>query len=71
MQPINYTALVVKYLLNVVAFAVIYAILAYFLLSINITGFTASAISIVIAGLGMMAVMRKVGPWIDQRLAKK
>lgn len=69
-QPINYKALIVKYIFNVVFFALLYALISFLLLSIKITGFTASVVAIAASGFGMMYLMKKIGPWIDKRLEK-
>ena len=71
MQPINYKLLVVKYIINVVLFAVLYVLIAYLLLYFNISGFPAGVIPIIVAGFGMINLMKIIGPWIDSHLVKK
>lgn len=70
-EPINYTAMIVKYIINVLIFAMIYAFVELLLLFFNVNGVVANVAGIVVAVLTMMNLMKKIGPWVDRRLTKK
>jgi hypothetical protein len=70
-QPINVKLLVVKYIINVILFTAIYVLISYLLLYLNVTGFTANVITIIVSGFGMIYLMRKIGPWFDEKFSKK
>lgn len=71
MQQLNYKAMIVKYILNVLSFAIVYSAVALALMAAGLEGFLVSAIAAAAAVFSLMALMKKVGPWVDRRMGGK
>jgi len=69
-KKVNYGSLIVKYIITVLLFAVIYSLIAVLLLSFSLSPAITNVIAAAIAVISMMNLMKIIGPWIDKRLEK-
>ncbi|MGI6299098.1 MAG: hypothetical protein ACOX1T_08045 [Saccharofermentanales bacterium] len=70
-KKVNYGSLIVKYIITVLLFAVIYSLIAILLLSFNLSPAITNVIAAAVAVISMMNLMKIIGPWIDKRFEKK
>ena len=70
-KKVNYGSLIVKYIITVLLFAVIYSPIAVLLLSFSLSPAITNVIAAAIAVISMMNLMKIIGPWIDKRFEKK
>ncbi len=69
-KKVNYGSLIVKYIITVLLFAVIYSLIAVLLLSFSLSPAITNVIAAAIAVISMMNLMKIIGPWIDKRFEK-
>ncbi len=68
--PINFKSMIVRYIINVVSFAAIYASVSYILILMNVAPFTATIIGVAVAVIIMFSLMRRIGPKLDKYFDK-
>ena len=70
-KKVNYGSLIVKYIITVLLFAVIYSLIAILLLSFSLSPAITNVIAAAIAVISMMNLMKIIGPWIEKQFEKK
>jgi len=66
-QPFNIKGLIIKYMITVILFAVIFASVSLLVIQFGVTGFLASLIPMLAAVIGMTVLMKVIGSWIDKQ----
>ena len=69
--PINIKSLVARYILTVFSFATLYATIGYGLILLGVPTSTAGFIGLAAGVIGMFALIKKLGPWLDEIFARK
>lgn len=70
-QPFNLKGLIIKYVLTVIMFAVIFASFSLLMIQLGVTGILATMIPMLVAVIGMTVLMKVIGAWIDKRFPPK
>lgn len=71
MQKDSIKSMVVKYVCNVLIFAIVYSAVSVLLISLSVTGFLVNAVAVSIAVLVVITLMKRISPIIDKHLGNK
>ena len=69
--PINIKLLAVRYILTVITFATLYSTIGYGLILLGVSPKIAGFIGMAAGVIGIFALIKKLGPWLDDKFAKK
>ena len=70
-QPFNIKGLIIKYILTVILFAVIFASFSLLVIQLGVTGILVTMIPMLVAVIGMTVLMKAIGVWVDKRFPPK